>query len=118
MGTNKKISTKFEMDKIELEETIKIKMDEYKSETSIYIYMKLLTLNSNKYSSSFDQPSANLIKFPLPKLPEQYSHASQFTNSLSFITLEGKTFPQIQKIWYAILSALCQYLSINKIWTA
>ena len=34
------------------------------------------------------------------------------------MTLEGNTLLQIQKWWYDILSAFCQYLSTNKIWPA
>ena len=67
---------------------MKIKMDEYKSETSSYIDMKLLTLNSNKSPTYYDQPSSDLIKLSLLKSPEKYSHASQFTKHLYFITLE------------------------------
>ena len=95
---------------------MKIKMYEYKSETSSYIDMKLLTLNSNKYPSYYDQPSSNIIKLSLLKSPEKYSHASQFTKHLLFMILEGDTLPQIQKLWDAIISGFCQSLSINKSW--
>ena len=52
---------------------MKIKMDEYKSETSSYIDMKLLTLNSNKSPTYYDQPSSDLIKLSLTRSPEIYS---------------------------------------------
>ena len=97
---------------------MKMKIDEYRSETSISVDMKLLTLNSNKHPSYYDQPSADLIKWPLIKSPEKYSHASQFTKHLLFVTLEGDTLLQIQKWWDAIISGFYQSLSINKSWPA
>ena len=78
--------------------------------------MKLLTLNSNKSPSSYYQPSYDLIKLTLPKSPEKYSHASQFTKHLSFMTLEGNNLLQIKKLCYAIISAFFQPLSTNKTW--
>ena len=57
--------------------------------------MKLLTLNSNKYPSYCDQPSSDIIKFTPLKSPGKYSHASQITKYLSFMTLEGDTLLQI-----------------------
>ena len=77
--------------------------------------MKLSTLNSNKYPSSYDQTSADIIKWPLLKSPEKYSHASQFTKHLSFMTLESDTLIEIKKCPDVIISAFCQYLSTNKI---
>ena len=47
--------------------------------------MELVTINSNKYPSSYDQPSDDIIKWPLLKSPEKYSHASQFTKHISFM---------------------------------
>ena len=78
--------------------------------------MKLSTLNSNKYPSSYDQPLSDLTEQPLLKSPEKYSHASQFTKRLSFMTLKGDTLIKIQKWWHAILFPFCQYLSTNKTW--
>ena len=95
-----------------------MKMDEFKSESLSSIDMKLLTLNSSKYPSSYDQPSANFIKFPLLKSPKKYSHASQFNKHLSFMTLEGDTLIQIKKLWGEIISAFCQSLSTKNIWPA
>ena len=48
MSTSNKVSTKFEIAKTEHEETMKKNIDELKSETLSSIYMKLLTINSNK----------------------------------------------------------------------
>ena len=39
-----------------------MRLNEFKSETVSYIYMKLLTINSNKPSSYYDHPSAYFIK--------------------------------------------------------
>ena len=69
MSTNNKASTNFETEKTELEETMKVKMDEFKSETSSFIDMKLLTINSNKSHSYYDQSSADLIKWQLFNTP-------------------------------------------------
>ena len=59
--------------------------------------MKLLTTNSNKYPSSYGQPSSDLIIWPLIKSPEKYADASQFTKHLSSMNLEGYTLLQSQK---------------------
>ena len=71
MSNNNKISTKLEIAITKTEEYIKMKLDEQKDETSISIDMKLLTLNSKKSTSSHDQPSADLINWPLLKSPEK-----------------------------------------------
>ena len=55
MSNNNKVSTKFEISKIEVEETMKMKKGEFKYETLISIYMKLLILNLNKSPSSYDK---------------------------------------------------------------
>ena len=70
---------------------------EFRSKVSSSIEMKLLTLNSNKYPSSYGQPSADIIKWPLLKSPEKHSHASQFTKHILSMTLEGNTPIQIKK---------------------
>ena len=82
-----------------------MRLNEFKSETVSSIYMKLSALSSNKPSSSYDQPSSDIIKWTLLKSPEKYSHASQFTKHLYLMTLEGETLLQIQKWWYVIFSA-------------
>ena len=74
-----------------------MKLDENKYGTSNSIDMKLLTLYSNKSPSYYDQPSANIVKLQLLNSPEKYSHASQSTKHISFMTLEGDTLLQIQK---------------------
>ena len=78
--------------------------------------MELVTINSKKYPSSYDQPSDDLIKWKLLKSPEKYSHASQLTKHISSTKLEGNTIIQIQKWWDSILSAFFQSLSTNKRW--
>ena len=70
MSNNTKISTKFEIERKETEYYLKMKLDEYKSETYISIDIKMLTLNSNKYPSSYYQPSDDLIKWLIIKSPE------------------------------------------------
>ena len=95
-----------------------MKFYEYKYETSISNDMKLLTFNSNKYTSYYDQPSADIIKWIPLKSPEKHSHASQFTKHLSFMTLEGSSLLQIQRWWDASLFAFREYLSTYKIYPA
>ena len=51
-----------------------MRLDEFKSETVISVDTKLLTLNSNKPLSSYDQASSDLIKWLLLKSHEKYSH--------------------------------------------
>ena len=97
MTYNNKISTEFEISGTENEEYLKNKFDKYNYEISNSIDMKLLTLYSNKSPSYYDQPSANIVKLQLLNSPEKYSHASQFTKHISFMTLEGDTLLQIQK---------------------
>ena len=69
MSTNNKVITKFEIAETEIEETMKMKLDEFKSETSSSVDMKLLTLSSDKYTSSYEKPSSDLIKWSLFKSP-------------------------------------------------
>ena len=78
--------------------------------------MKPSALNSNKYPSSYDQPSDDLIKFPLLQSPDYYSHASKFTKRLLSVNLESDTILQLQKWWDAIIYAFFQSLSTNNIW--
>ena len=91
---------------------------EFKSKISSSIGMEISTLNSNKSTSSYDQNSADLIRWPLLEKPYFHSHESQFTKHLSFMNLEGDTLFQIQKWWDAIFSNFCQYLSTHKSWPA
>ena len=96
MSNNNRISTEFEIARKETEEFLKNRFDKLKAEASISIDMKVYDLNSNKYLSSYNQPSADLIKCTLLKSPERYSHASQFTKYLSFMTLEGDNHIRIK----------------------
>ena len=77
--------------------------------------MKLSYISSNKPSSSYDQPSDDIIKWPLINSLEKYSHASQLIKHIYYMTLEGNTLLQIQQWWDFIIYAFCQYLSTNKI---
>ena len=52
-----------------------------------YITSKKSVIASDKPSSSYEQPSADLIKWPLLKSPEKPSHVSQFTKHISSLTL-------------------------------
>ena len=97
MITNNTVSTKIEIAKIKLEATFNMRLDELKSETASSIDMKISTLSSNTPLSSYEHPLADIIKFPLIKSPEKYSHASQFTKHRSSMTIEGDTLLQIQK---------------------
>ena len=116
MSANNKVSTKIGIAKTELEATINMRLNEFKSETVSAIDMKLSILNSNKFTSSYNQPSADLIKWTLLKLPGKYSHVSQFTTNLYSIILKVDNLFKIQEWWDSILSAFYQYLSTNKIW--
>ena len=93
-----------------------MRLNEFKPETVSSIHINRSSLSSNIFSSSYDQPSADLINCTLLKSPEKYSHASKFTKHLSFMTLEGDTVLQIQKWQDAIISTFFQYLSTNRIW--
>ena len=76
--------------------------------------MKLSDLTSNKPPFSHDQPSDDLIQWPILKSPENSSHTLQSTKHLYSVNLEGYTLLHIQEWWYAIISAFLLYLSINK----
>ena len=78
--------------------------------------MKISSISSNKHYSSYEQNSADIIKWPLINSLETYFHESQFTKHIYSMTLEGNTLLQIQKLWGVIIYALCQYLSTNKSW--
>ena len=81
------------------------KFTSYHIKTINSLDMNLSAITSNKPSPSSGQPSAGLIKWPLLKSLEKYSHASQFTKHLSSMNLEGDTLLQLQKLWDAIRSA-------------
>ena len=67
MSNRKKISIKFEIERTENEYHLKMKLDQYKSETTSPIDTKLLTINTNKDPSYYDQPSVVITKWPLVK---------------------------------------------------
>ena len=100
--------------KQKIEATMNMRLYGFKYETVFSLDIKLSVITSNKPSSCHDQPSADIIKWQLLKLPGKYSHASQFTIHLSSMTLEVKNLLQIQKLWDSIRSDFCQYLSTNK----
>ena len=83
--------TKFETVTKENEEilntNIDTNIDEFKAESSSSINKKLSPLNSNKYTSYYNQPSADINKWPLLKSPYFHSRDSQFTKHLSPMTL-------------------------------
>ena len=62
-------------------------------------------------------PSNYIIKFPLIKMPCRLSHEYIFTKHLVSFTLAGDSILHQPKLWYAIISACCQSVSTNKIWT-
>ena len=78
---------KFDTARKETEELLKKNFEKFKSKASSSMDMKPYALNSNKYPSSYDQPSSDLIKLPLLKSPTFHSRASQPTKHLSFINL-------------------------------
>ena len=94
-----------------------MKIDELKSKLSSSFNKTVPPLSSNNSPYSYNQPSDDIIKWPLLKSPYFHSHASQFTKNLSFMNLEGDTLIQIQKLWDVICSSeFCQYLSTKKSW--
>ena len=110
MSDSNRISTKFEISRTENEKCLEMKLENKK--------LKHLSplLNISKSHLSYNQTSADLIKWPLLKSLEKYSHASQFTKHIPFMTLEGDTFLQIKTLWGAILSEFCQPLSTKNSW--
>ena len=114
MSTNNKVSTNTEISKTELEATMNMLLDEFKYETVSSLEIKLSSINSNKPSSYYEQPSADIIKLLLINEPEKYSHASQFTKNIFSMNLEGDNILQIKKLWDAILYDFCKYVSTNK----
>ena len=76
MSTNNKVRTKIEIANIEFEATINMVLYEFKYETVISIDVKLSALNSNKPSSYYYLTSSDIVKWPILKSPEEYSHHS------------------------------------------
>ena len=74
ISNNNKISTKFGASRTENEDYFKMQFDKFKTKASSSIYTKMFNLNSNKYTSSYDQPSADIIKWPLLKSAYFHSH--------------------------------------------
>ena len=64
--------------------------------------MKLSDITPNKLSSTYEQPSADIIKWLIIKPAKKNTHASHFTKNISSINLEGDILLQIQKVWDAI----------------
>ena len=94
----------------------RIKSENVKSIDSLD--MKLSAIISNKTSSSYKQPYADLTKWILLKSPETYSQVSQFTEHMSSKNIEGDILFQPQKWWDANIYNLYQPLSANKNWPA
>ena len=90
-----------------------IKPDHVKSINSLD--MKIPDITSNNPSSFYEQPSADLTKFPLLKSPENYSHASQFNKIFLHEPWRWHS-PLTSKLWGSISSHFFQSLSINNIW--
>ena len=44
-----------------------MEFEKFKAKASIYIYMKLLTINPNKHTYLYDQTSDDTVKWPLLK---------------------------------------------------
>ena len=63
MSINKKVITKIEIAKTEIEATMNMIINGFKYEIGSYTYMKLSPLSSNKSSLSHYQPSAYIIKW-------------------------------------------------------
>ena len=74
-------------------------LDELKADhmkTTKYINTNISDITPNKTSSSSEQTSHDIIKFPLLKKPDKYSHVSQFNSHASSLNLEGETILQLQ----------------------
>ena len=61
-------------------------------------------------------PPYGIMKWPLIKSPDKYSHASRFIKHFPFLNLEWDTLIQLQKWWDTIIITFFQYLSTNNIW--
>ena len=62
MSADNKVITKIEIAKTELEVTMTMRLNEFKSEEARSLGMKLSYLTSAKPPSSCDQPSVDIIK--------------------------------------------------------
>ena len=82
ISNNHKITLKLDTERKENEELFNNILDKFQSKATISIDMKASDINSNRYPSSYDQPSADIIKCPLLKSPDFNSHASKFTKHL------------------------------------
>ena len=110
MSIYNRVGRNIEAEKWELEATIEMKIDEIKSyhvKNIYYLDMKISDITSKKPSSSYEQTSAHITKFPLLKSPEKSSHASKLTKRISSMNLAGNTLLQLQKFWYAIRFSFC-----------
>ena len=67
MSNKNNMRIKFDTARTENEKTFEMEFDKFKAKASIYIYMKLLTINPNKHTSSYDQTSDDTVKWPLLK---------------------------------------------------
>ena len=79
--------SKFETAMEENEEWLKNNIDEFKAKASSPMNNTDSPLNPNKYISSYNQPSSDIIKWTLLKSPDFHSHASKSTKNISSITL-------------------------------
>ena len=105
---------------MEPETSIEVKLGEIKSEhikNIDPIEIKVSAITSNKSSSYSEEPTTDIVKLPLLKLTDKYSHASQFNKYLSSLNFEVDTLLQIPKLWDAIRSDYSQSLSTNNWWT-
>ena len=99
MSVRKRVVSNIEAEKSEFEATLELELDHIKADyikTIYHLDTKISAIASNKTSSSFEQPSHDIIKFPLLKNPDKSSHASQFTKHLSSLNLGGETILQLQ----------------------
>ena len=65
MSFRNKVGSNIEAAKLEIKSTIEMKLDKIKAEKLIiidYLDTKISAITSNKHSSYYDQPSADIIK--------------------------------------------------------
>ena len=118
MSSRNQVITNIEVSQSKIEAVIDIKFNKIladKTKTFKSFNMKISDLTSNKPSSSYEQHSSDIIKWPHFESHEKSSYASQFIKRLSSMTIEGDTFLQIQKWWDYICSAFWKYQSTNNI---
>ena len=97
MSVSNRVVRNIEAAKYEIEATIETK-----------------SIIQNKLTSYSEQPSTDIIKWPLLKSTGEYSHASQFTKHFPSPNLEGNTLLKLQKWWDAIQSTFYKLLSTQK----